>query len=98
MSLFRVFTLLLFLPAGRAAHLQDVVVVVDIVVVELCVELCVDVDGHLLYTYFQPAGQPTSKNSALVTDFETTSGIVSKTFIQPFCEQNCEQNCYSTLL
>jgi len=24
----------------------------------------------------QPAGQPTSKNSALVTDFETTSGIV----------------------
>ena len=37
--------------------------------------------------YFQPAGQPTSKNSALVTDFETTSGIVSKTLFNPIYEQ-----------
>ena len=40
-----------------------------------------------MFIYFQPAGQPTSKNSALVTDFETTSGIVSKTLFNLIYEQ-----------
>ena len=52
----------------------------------------IDIELVQLLKYFclKPPGQPTSKNSALVTDFETTSGIVSKTLIQYHSIHSCK--------